>query len=107
LIFTTKEEKIRTKFRTFYVLFLILISAGSLVVIFQFGNNLKELVDFATVMSFVIAPVIAIFNFRLVTGKFLEKGHQPSTLLKILSFAGIIFLSGFAIYFLITKFYLS
>ena len=105
LIFTTNEEKIRTKFRTFYVLFLILISTGSLVVIFQFGNNLKELVDFATVLSFVIAPVIAIFNFRLVTGKFLEKEHQPSVLLKILSFAGIVFLSGFALFFLITKFY--
>ena len=89
------------------MIFLILISAGSLVVIFQFGNNLKELVDFATVMSFVIAPVIAIFNFRLVTGKFLDEQHQPSVLLKLLSFAGIIFLSGFAIYFLITKFYLA
>jgi Mn2+/Fe2+ NRAMP family transporter len=106
LIFTKKEEKIRTKFRTFYVFFLILISAGSLVVIFQFGNNLKDLVDFATVMSFVIAPVIAIFNFRLVTGKFLEKEHQPSVLLKLLSIAGIVFLSGFAAFFLITKFLL-
>lgn len=105
LIFTKKEDKIRTEFRTFYVIFLILISAGSLVVIFQFGNNLKELVDFATVLSFVIAPVIAIFNLRLVTGKFLEKEHQPSVFLRILSFAGIVFLSGFALFFLITKFY--
>lgn len=105
LIFTKKEEKIRTKFRTLYVLFLLLLSAGSIVVIFQFGNNLKELVDFATVLSFIIAPVIAIFNFRLVTGKFLEKAHQPSFLLRILSFAGIIFLSGFALFFLVMKFY--
>ena len=104
LIFTKKEEKIRTKFRTFYVIFLILISAGSLVVIFQFGNNLRELVDFATVLSFVIAPIIAIFNFRLVTGKYLDKEHQPSVLLKILSFTGIVFLSGFAIFFIVTKF---
>ena len=73
--------------------------------IFQFGNNLKELVDFATVLSFLIAPVIAIFNFRLVTGKYLAKESQPSTLLKLLSFAGIIFLSGFALVFLITRFY--
>ncbi|MFB5604486.1 MAG: divalent metal cation transporter, partial [Candidatus Nitrosomaritimum aestuariumsis] len=86
--------------------FLLVISTGSLVVIFQFGNNLKELVDFATVLSFVIAPVIAIFNFRLVTGKFLDKEHQPPVLLKVLSIAGIIFLSGFALFFLITKFYL-
>jgi Mn2+/Fe2+ NRAMP family transporter len=106
LLFTKKEEKICTKFRTFYVIFLFVLSIGSLVVIFQFESNFKELVDFATVLSFVIAPVIAIFNFRLVTGKFLDKAHQPSNLLKILSFAGIIFLSGFALFFLITKFYL-
>jgi len=87
------------------VMFLIIISTGSLVVVFQFGNNLKDLVDFATVLSFVIAPVIAIFNFRLVTGKFLQKEHQPSVLLRTLSFMGIIFLSGFALFFLISKFY--
>ncbi len=104
LIFTKKEEKIRTKFRILYVIFLLVLSIGSLTVIFQFGNNLKELVDFATVLSFVIAPIIAVFNFRLVTGKFLNKESQPSTILKILSFAGIIFLSGFAIFFLIMKF---
>jgi len=103
LIFTKKEKKIRTKFRTFYIIFLIIISSGSLVVIFQFGNNLKELVDFATVLSFVIAPVIAIFNFRLVTGKFLEKEHQPSFGLKVLSASGIVFLIGFAIVFIVLK----
>jgi Mn2+/Fe2+ NRAMP family transporter len=73
LIFTKKEQKISTKFRTFYVIFLLVVSIGALVVIFQFENNLKELVDFATVLSFLIAPVIAIFNFRLVTCKFLNK----------------------------------
>lgn len=104
LIFTKKEEKIRTKFRTFYVIFLFLISAGSLVVIFQFGNNLKELVDFATVLSFMIAPVIAIFNFRLVTGKYLDDEHHPSLGLKILSIFGIVFLIGFAIIFALLKF---
>ena len=104
LIFTKKEQKISTKFRTLYVIFLLVISIGALVIIFQFENNLKELVDFATVLSFLIAPVIAIFNFRLVTGKFLNKESQPSMLLKILSFAGIIFLSGFAIFFIVTKF---
>ena len=106
LLFTKKEHVIRTKFRSFYILFLFIIFAGSLIVVLQFAGNLREIVDFATVLSFMIAPVIAIFNFRLVTGKFLDKAHQPSNLLKILSFAGIIFLSGFALFFLITKFYL-
>lgn len=103
LIFTKKEELIRSKFRSFYIIFLFLLLGGSLVVVLQFAGNLKEIVDFATVLSFMIAPVIAVINFRLVTGKFLEKNMQPSILLKILSFAGILFLSGFAIYFLITR----
>ena len=104
LIFSRKEAKIRTKSRAFYVIFLSVLSVGSLTVVFQFGNNLKELVDFATVLSFVIAPIIAIFNFRLVTGKYLEESFQPSKTLRCLSFAGIIFLSGFAIFFLMVKF---
>ena len=104
LIFTKKEQKISTKFRKLYVVFLLVISIGALAIIIQFENNLKGLVDFATVLSFLIAPVIAIFNFRLVTGKHLAKESQPSMLLKILSFVGIIFLSGFAIVFVITRF---
>lgn len=104
LIFTKKEAKIHKKFRSFYVFFLLLISAGSFVVIFQFGNDLKQLVDFATVLSFMIAPIIAFFNFRLVTGKFLDKEHQPSIWLKILSLSGIVFLIGFAVVFAVLKF---
>jgi len=94
-----------TKSRVFYIFFLFLISIGSLVVVFQFGDDLKGLVDFATVLSFVIAPVIAIFNFRLVTGKFLDKKSQPSAYLKILSIAGIVFLIIFASLFLLSRFY--
>ncbi len=104
LLFTKKEKEIRTKFRSFYVLFLFVIMAGSLIVVLQFAGNLREIVDFATVLSFMIAPVIAIFNFRLVTGKFLDKDVQPSIWLKVLSFAGILFLTGFAVYFLLTRF---
>jgi len=104
LIFTKKDQKTSPKFNKLYVIFLFVIATGALVIVFQFENNLKELVDFATVLSFLIAPVIAIFNFRLVTGKHLAKESQPSMLLKLLSFAGIIFLSGFALVFLITRF---
>ena len=103
LIFTKKEEVIRTKFRSFYILFLFVILAGSLIVVLQFTGSLIEIVDFATVLSFMIAPVIAVINLRLVTGKYLDKKSQPSFWLKVLSFAGIVFLTGFSIYFLITR----
>ena len=87
-----------------HTFFLSLLVVGSLIVIIQFGDKLKELVDFATTISFLIAPVIAIFNFRLVTGKYVEKNQQPPIWLKILGYAGIIFLIGFAIFFVLTRF---
>lgn len=105
LIFSKNKTKKYTSFNIFYVVFLLVISIGSLIVVFQFGDNLKELVDFATVLSFIIAPVIAIFNFRLVTGRFLDANSQPSSYLKILSFAGILFLILFAFLFIVTRFY--
>jgi len=64
----------------------------------------KQVVDFSRVLSFLIVPVIVIVNFRLVNGKFLGKEDLPSISLKILSFVGIIFLTGFAVYFLVTTF---
>jgi Mn2+/Fe2+ NRAMP family transporter len=103
LLFTKNENIEGIKSRILYVVILLIIAIGSLVVIFQFGDNLKTLVDFATVLSFVVAPIIAILNFRLVTGKFLPKINHPSTIMKITSVAGIVFLIGFALIFLIMK----
>ena len=103
LLFTKNENIEGIKSRILYVVILLIIAIGSLVVIFQFGDNLKTLVDFATVLSFVVAPIIAILNFRLVTGKFLPKINPPSTIMKITSGAGIVFLIGFALIFLIMK----
>ena len=102
LIFTTNKD-IQPN-RSPYLLFLFIIAIGSLVITFQFQDNLKNLVDFATVLSFVIAPAIAIFNFRLVTGKYLDKPFHPSKQLKLLSFAGIVFLIFFALWFVVVKF---
>ena len=93
-----------TSFQRYYVFFILVLAVGSLIVVFQFQDDLKMLVDFATTLSFLIAPVIAIFNFKLVTGKYLSKDSQPPLWLKILSYAGIIFLIGFAAFFIITRF---
>ena len=86
LLFTHTNSNQFKNSQKLYALFLIVLAFGSLIIVFQFQNNLKELVDFATVLSFVIAPIIAIFNDRLVTGNYLQKSHQPSFLLKILSY---------------------
>lgn len=73
---------------------------GSFAIVYFLSKNLKDLVDIATIISFVIAPLIAIVNYKLVTGNLVPTSHHPKIWLKILAWLGIIFLTGFAIYYL-------
>jgi Mn2+/Fe2+ NRAMP family transporter len=99
LLFLPEEQNLDSK--KAYNLSLAVIGLGAFLVILFLGNQIKLLVDFATTISFLIAPLIAIVNFRLVTGNNIKKEHQPAFWLKALSWAGILFLTGFALYFLI------
>lgn len=86
-----------------YPAFLAAIAAGSLAVALQFGDSLKDLVDFATSVSFLAAPAIAIINYRLVTGSRLDRAMQPGAALRALSVAGIAFLLTFSAVYAIVR----
>ena len=91
--------------RKSYVAIVCILAIGSILIIMQFGDKLKELVDFATTLSFLVAPIIAVLNHILVIGKFLPKDTRPSVWIKGLSMCGIVFLTGFALFFLYVKFF--
>ena len=91
--------------RKSYVGIVCILAIGSILIIMQFGDKLKELVDFATTLSFLVAPIIAILNHKLVIGKFLPENSQPSVWIKGLSMSDIVFLTGFALFFIYTKFF--
>ena len=88
-----------------YIFSLLVVALGSFGIIFFLGKQLKSLVDLATTMSFLIAPVIAIVNYQLVTGNHLKKEDQPKSWLRILSWLGIVFLTGFAVYYVKIRFF--
>ena len=90
--------------RKSYVAIVCILAIGAILIVIQFGDKLKELVDFATTLSFLVAPIIAVLNHKLVIGKFFPKESQPSIYVKGLSISGIIFLTGFALFFIYTKF---
>lgn len=102
LLFLPEEQNLSTK--RAYNLSLTVIGIGAFLIIFLLGKHIKILVDLATTISFLIAPLIAIVNFSLVTGNQVQKEDQPTLWLKALSWAGIVFLSGFALYFIYVKF---
>ena len=82
-----------------YSLLLLVIGVGALAIYLFFGSSLKSLVDIATSISFVIAPIIAIVNFQLVS-HLPEEAARPKLMMRILSYVGIIFLSAFSLIYL-------
>lgn len=67
-------------------------------------NGFKFLVDIATTISFIVAPIIAVINFSLVRKKFVGEAYTPPMWMKIISYCGIVFLTGFSIIYLVFKF---
>lgn len=95
-IFKNEEEQTQKQ----YNFWLAIVVLGSFLVIYFFNNNFTALVNFATILSFLIAPIIAIINFKLVTSVDLKKEDQPKIFMRILSYLGIILLSAFSIFYL-------
>jgi Mn2+/Fe2+ NRAMP family transporter len=62
------------------------------------------LVEIATILSFITAPFYAILNYRLVTSENMPDIHKPSKRLSLLSIIGIIFLSLFAVGYVLSRF---
>jgi Mn2+/Fe2+ NRAMP family transporter len=98
-IFATLK-KYSSKLYWIWVLFL---SAAAVLIIGVFTSSMKSLLDFATVISFLAAPFFAYINFRVVKSDFLPKEYHPQKWLTVLSWAGLIFLLGFSVLFILSK----
>lgn len=90
--------------RTAYVIWTIIITVSAYLVIAQFLNNLKSLVDLATILSFVIAPLAALLNYIVIKSKEIDGEYRLPGWLNKLAIAGLIFLSVFTIIFFIVWF---
>ena len=85
---------------------MVFVLSGSLVIIGLFMSGMTLLVDIATTLSFLTAPILAYINYRAVTGSWMPDGTRPGPRLIILNWLSLIFLSGFALFFLIWRFIL-
>lgn len=83
--------------RAVYIITAIVLSLGTFMIISQYLNNLKSLIDFATALSFIIAPLAGWVNYIMVFNKDIPVSHQPKKWLKTLAIAGLIFMSVFTV----------
>ena len=92
--------------KTHYDILIWILVFGSLGIILLFGSKLKQLVDLATTISFMIAPMVALANYKLVSYPFLEKNAVPPTWLRNLAIGGIVYLIGFGLLFIYVRLFL-
>jgi Mn2+/Fe2+ NRAMP family transporter len=75
---------------------LVTVMMGSFILLMFFVGQLKNLVDLATITSFLIAPLIAIFNYKLIFGRDFPEESRPNNLSKWLAWSGIAYLLVFS-----------
>lgn len=83
-----------------YSLVVLILSLINLSIILFLSGSMGEIVAIATLASFVFAPLIGYMNHALIFSSQTPKADQPSALMKILSWSGIVFLGAFALYYL-------
>lgn len=81
---------------------LLVLGVLTVLVFAFFAGSLTGMVDFATVVSFVTAPVLGYLNLRAVTAKHVPVDFQPGPRLRGFSYLGLALLGGTALIFLTT-----
>jgi len=84
-------------------IWIIIVISGALIFINYLGRTMITMVDIATTLSFVTAPLLAILNYKVVTGKNMPESAKPGKWLKIYAWIGIIFLSAFTIFYILWR----
>lgn len=98
-----KEQASKNTIDYSYILWMGILIVGTLALILWFSKNMKFMVDMATTISFVTAPVIAALNLAVVMK--LPKPDQPGKFLRTFSWISLILLTCFSVFYLIWKFF--
>jgi len=80
-----------------------ILSGLTVLVLSVFPGSLTAMVDFATIVSFLTAPVLGYLNLRAVTSDSVPSGLRPGRGLVALSWIGLVVLSGFALLYLVSR----
>jgi len=82
-----------------YGIGVIVLTIINFIVIAAFSANMGNLVALATFVSFIVAPIIGYMNLKNVTSTDLEPHYWPGKSLRLLTYAGIIFLTCFSFFY--------
>ena len=90
--------------RHVYRISFAILCAGALAILFWGMSSFTALVDLATTLSFLTAPLLAFFNHRAVHAPEVPRDQQPGAGITAFSWVSIVLQTAFALYFLWFKF---
>ena len=90
------------RLKSSYLIWLLILSIGTIAIFLFLLPEMGKLVQIATVLSFITAPLYAFLNYRLVISKQMPEKFRPNRELRILSIIGLLFLSGFTLFYLLS-----
>ena len=93
-----KNNKLSEK--KMYIFWMVVVFTGTLVILTFFTENMMYMVDFATILSFIVAPLFGVLNLKVITHDHVPEEDRPSRWMRIYAILGIIFLTGFSIYYI-------
>lgn len=93
------EGKFR-KYNGWYWIWIGAMVVGTSVLLYGFLKDMKQMVDLATTISFVTAPVLATFSYVAMTSDLVPQEKRPKGLLNAMAIFGLIFLYLFAGFYL-------
>ena len=92
--------------RLIYWFWILLIVSGTLIFIGYLTSSMRFMVDLATTLSFITAPLLAFLNYRVVTDKHMPEEGKPATWLRAYAWTGIIFLTAFTLFYIVWRLFL-
>ena len=85
--------------KLFFALGVIVLAMVNFTVVSAFSANMGQLVALATFVSFVVAPIVGYMNLKNVMSEDVPIANRPKRGLQLLTYAGIVFLSFFSVYY--------
>lgn len=96
-----KKFRNKEKLRWFWYVFII---AGATFIIAFAAKSMVHMVTIATTLSFLMAPVFAWLNYRVVTDVHMPLESRPGKFLMVLSWIGIVFFTIFSVIYIYWRF---
>jgi Mn2+/Fe2+ NRAMP family transporter len=90
------------KEKDYYIIWISTLAIGTSLIFIFLLSEMGKLIQIATVLSFITAPLYAFLNYKLVTSDQVPKDLQPGKKLRLISNLGLIFLTGFTLFYLLS-----